>query len=147
ATGLDGFDLQFRDEPQSLFDRLERAEGLLVAVAMHHGLVGDRAKSQLQPSGSGLAHQKFLEHESLRADGLGPLVRAQRQQLVTQREKTTWLEADDRHAARRERRVGGNQTVELSTGVIDRTGRQEGAAATQRAAAACRPRNMDAIAA
>src|SRR5262249_5335421 len=35
AAGFDGLDLQIRNQPQRLLDRLERAEGFLVAVTMH----------------------------------------------------------------------------------------------------------------
>ena len=42
ATGFDGFDFQFWNEPQRLFHRLERAKGLLVAMAVYHRFVGDR---------------------------------------------------------------------------------------------------------
>src|ERR1700722_17337017 len=42
ATGLDGFNLQARNEAKRLFDRLERAKGFLVTVAVHHRFFGDR---------------------------------------------------------------------------------------------------------
>src|SRR5689334_20592281 len=60
ATGLDDLDLQAGNEPQDLFDRLERAEGFLVAMAMHHCRLRDRPKGQLEAAGLGLANQKLL---------------------------------------------------------------------------------------
>src|SRR6202042_1798648 len=42
TAGFDGFDLQIGNEAKRLLDRLERAQGFLVAVALDHGLLGDR---------------------------------------------------------------------------------------------------------
>src|SRR5580704_2434214 len=83
----------------------------------------------------------------MRADGFGSVVLAQRQQLVAQREQAAWLEANDRNAARRERRVGLHQPVKLGSGLIDETRREEGAPAAEWTASAGRLRHMDAIAA
>jgi len=55
----------------------------------------------------------------MRRDRFRGLVRAQREQLVAQRQQTTRLQADDRHAARGERRVGRNQPVELGARLVD----------------------------
>src|SRR5690348_11997425 len=114
---------------------------------MHQRVGAERAEPQLQPAGLGLAHQEFLEQQSVRADGFCSIVLAQRQQLVTEREQAAWLETDDWHAARRECRVGRNQAVELGAGLVDETGRKEGASAAERTAATRGLRDMHAIAA
>ena len=66
-----------------------------------------------EPAGRGLAHQKLLEQQRLRADAFRGLIGAQRQQFVAQRQQAARLQADDRHAARGERRVGRDQPVEF----------------------------------
>src|SRR6202012_1617925 len=75
------------------------------------------------------------------------VVLAQRQQLVAQRQQAAWLEAEDRHAARREWRVGLYQTVEFGAGLIDQTGGEKGSSAAERAAPAHRLWYVHAIAA
>ncbi len=65
---FDGLDHQIGNEPKRLFDRLERAERFLVAVAMHQRLAGDGAERQPQAAGLGLANQKLLEQQRLCAD-------------------------------------------------------------------------------
>src|SRR5579872_3797268 len=82
----------------------------------------------------------------MRADGLRRLVGTQREQFVAQGQEATWLETNDRHATRGERRKGRNQPIELGADVIDEAGGQESAAATERLAAAQRLGNMHAIA-
>ena len=74
---LHDLDSEIGDQPQRLFDWLERAKGLLVAVAVHQHLVADRAKRQLQPAGLRLAHQEFLEQQRMGADRLCGVVVAQ----------------------------------------------------------------------
>ena len=96
---LDGLDVQVGNQPQYLLDRLERAERFLMAVAVHQSLPGDRAERQTQAAGLGLANQKLLEQQRVRADALCSVVGAQRQQLVAQRQQAARLQADDRHAA------------------------------------------------
>src|SRR3984957_11941438 len=44
TAGFDGFDLQIGNEAKRLLHRLERAKGLLVAMAVHQRFVGDRRK-------------------------------------------------------------------------------------------------------
>ncbi len=135
------------DQAQHLFHRLEGAERFLVAMAVNDGLVGDRSERQLQSSGLGLADQKFLEQQRMRADGFRGVVGPQRQQFVAQRQKAARLETDDRHAARGKRRIGRDQTIEFGPCLIDQPRRQERAAAAERAAAVGRLRQMHAIAA
>src|SRR5260370_24628160 len=79
---LDGFDIQIGHQPQHLLDRFERAEGFLVAVAVHQGLAGDTAERQLQTPGASLANQKLLEQQRVRADAFCNIVGAQRKQLI-----------------------------------------------------------------
>ena len=69
------------------------------------------------------------------ADAFRGQVGAQRKQLVAQRQQAARLEANDRHAARGERRIGCNQTIEFATGVVDKTGRQKRPPAAERPAA------------
>ena len=111
----------------------ECAERFLVAVAVHQRLVGDGAERQTQAAGLGLADQKFLEQQCMRADALRGIVVAQRQQFVAQRQQATRLKADDRHAARGERRIGCHQPIEFGAGIVDQSRREEGAPAAQRA--------------
>ena len=75
------------------------------------------------------------------------VVRAQREQLVAQRQQAARLEADDRHAARGERRIGRNQPIELGARLIDQAGREKRPPAAQRPAAVGGLREMHAIAA
>ena len=63
TAGLDDFDIQFGNQPKHLFDRLERTERFLMAMAVHDGFPGDGAERQLQAAGLGLAHQKFLKQQ------------------------------------------------------------------------------------
>ena len=83
----------------------------------------------------------------MRADALGIVVRAQREQFVAKRQQTARLQPDDRHAARRERRVGRDQPVQFAARLFDQTGREECPPATQRTGAVDGPRNMNAISA
>ena len=112
---------------------------------MHHGFRGDRSERQGEAAGLGLAHQKLLEQQRMRADAFGGVVRSQRQQFVAQRQQATRLQPDDRHAARGERRVGRDQPVEFGAGVIDQASREKGSAAAQRPAVICGPWNVDAV--
>ena len=93
---------------------------------------GDSAERQLQAAGLGLAHQKFLEQQRMRADALGVVVGAQREQFVAQRQQAARLQPDDRHAARGERRVGRDQPVQFGARLIDQAGRKERPPAAQR---------------
>ncbi len=138
---------EFRNQPKRLLDRLERAERFLMAMAVHQRLGGDRAERQREVPGGGLADQKLLEQQRLRADALRGFVGSQRQQFVAQRQQAARLQADDRHPARGERRVGRNQPVELGAGMIDQARREKGAPAAQRPAAIRGPWNVDAISA
>src|SRR6516165_9723519 len=61
AAGLDDLDSEIGNKAQRLLDRLERAEGFLMAVAVHQHFAADRAERQLQAACLCLAHQKFLE--------------------------------------------------------------------------------------
>ena len=101
----------------------------------------------MQTAGLGLAHQKFLEQQRVRADALCGVVRAQRQQFVAQRQQAARLQPDDRHAARGKRRVSRNQPIEFGAGLIDQAGRKKRPPAAQRPAAIRGLRQMHAIAA
>ena len=108
---------------------------------------GDRTERQPQPAGLGLAHQKFLEQQRVRADVFRGSIGTQREQLVAQGQQTARLQPDDGHAARRERRIGRNQPIELRTRLVDQPRREERPPAAQRAAGIDGLRQMDAIAA
>ena len=125
TTGLDGFDMQIGNQPKRLLDRFERAERFLMTVAVHQSLPGDGTKRQPQAASLGLANQKFLEQQRMRADAFRCRVGAQRQQLIAKRQQAAWLQADDGHATRGERRVGRDQPIELSAGVIDQPRRKK----------------------
>ena len=103
------------------------------------------AERQREAAGLGLAHQKLLEQQRMRADALGRRVRSQRQQFVAQGQQAARLEANDRHAARSERRIGRDQPVEFDTGVVDQAGREKRSAAAQRPASVRGLWNMDAV--
>ena len=132
---LDSMVSTFRSgiEAKHLFDRLERAERFLMAVAVHQRFRRHGAERQLQAAGLRLAHQKFLEQQRMRADALGVVVRAQRKQFVAQRQQAARLQPDDRHAARGERRVGRDQPVQFAR-APDRPGRPKGTSARSTAA-------------
>src|SRR3984885_8799311 len=83
----------------------------------------------------------------MRADGFRGLIRSQRQQLVAQRQQTTWLKANDGNAARGERRIGRDQSIEFDASMIDETRREEGSPATQGTAIVQRLRDMHAVSA
>ena len=116
-----------------------------MAVAVHQRLVGDGAERQTQAAGFGLADQKFLEQKCMRADAFRGIVIAQRQQFVAQRQQAARLKADDRHAARGERRIGCNQPIEFGAGVVHKSRGEKGAAAAQRTFCIGRVRQMHAI--
>ena len=96
-----------------------------MAVAVHQSFAGDRAERQLQVAGLRLTNQKLLEQQRVRADAFCCLVRTQRKQLVTKRQQTARLQADDRHPAQGERPVGRNQPIELAARVIDQPRRKK----------------------
>src|SRR4030081_2061128 len=116
-----------------------------MAVAVHQGFAGDSGELQPQAAGPGLANQKFLEQERVRADAFGGFVGAQRKQLVAERQQTTGLQTDDGYAAQSERRVSGDQPIELTAGVIDQPRREKGPPAAQWPAAIRGLWHMDAV--
>ena len=62
-----------------------------MTVAVHHRFRRQRAERQAQAAGLGLARQKFLEQQRMRADVFRGLVRAQRKQFVTERQQAARL--------------------------------------------------------
>ena len=99
ATGFDGFDTEIGNETKYLFDRLECAERFLMAVAVNQRFARHGAERQFQAAGFRLANQKFLEQQCVRADALGFVVRAEREQFVAKRQETARLQI--RRSARR----------------------------------------------
>ncbi len=145
TTRLDGFDLQVGNEPKHLLDRFERTERFLMAVSVQQRLPGEGAQRQLQAASFGLANQKLLEQQRVGADAFCGFVRSQRKQFVAQRQETARLQADDRHPALRERRIGSDQPIEFSACVIDQAGGKKRPAATQWPAAIPGLRNVDTV--
>jgi len=86
---------------------------------------GDWAERQPQATGLRLAYQKLLEQQRMRADAFGVVVGTERKQLVAERQKATWLQSDDRHAAYGERREGPDQPVQFLACLIDQAGREK----------------------
>src|SRR5262245_27337378 len=110
-------------------DRRARADhGLLMAVPVEqrsaHG-PGAVLERETEPA-TALTNEELLE-EHARPRDLSRLLRAhQLDVLVAQREETGWLETDDRHAARRERREPRHVPLGVRLRLVEHALRDEG---------------------
>ncbi len=133
AARLDRVHRQVRDEPNDPLHRRQRAEALLVAVAVQHRLAfGQGMKVEMEAPGLRLTRQELFEQQGAPGHAPGVLARQQRQRLVAEGEEAGGLQPDHRHAGGDVGEQGVERAADLGAGLVHHADRQVRAAAAQR---------------
>src|SRR5579883_1380972 len=133
AGALEALDLEPGHEAKRGDARADEVERLLMAMAVQHGLAGERLELGREAAGCRLGGDEFLEEQRVLGERLCLGAGQHGRQLVAQRQEARGLKAHDRHAARDKRLERGEEARGLALCLIDEARRQEGATAAERA--------------
>ncbi len=133
AGGIDHFDLELRHERKRPLHRRHRAEGLLVAVAVHERtLFGERFQRERESPGFALAREEFLEEQRLTREGVGVGAREHRLEFIAQGQQARGLQADDSDFPLHVGLERGEHALRFGLCFVHHPGRKERAPAAQR---------------
>ena len=90
-----------------------------MAVAVDQRALGHRLEREVEPAGSRLAHQEFLEHQRMHRELHRVLGLDHGRHFVAEAQDVARLQPHHRHAARDERLNGSDHALSLAPRLID----------------------------